>query len=67
MVRAAEDLPEFRAPGGPNSRLAHWEPMEPTLRWFRSYLQMAAESMKSDEREILAKIGACDIPVGQWH
>ncbi len=56
MLVAAADLADFRIPGGPNSRLAHWEPREPTLRWFRSYLQLAAESMPPDERTILAHL-----------
>ena len=56
MLVAAADLADFRIPGGPNSRLAHWEPREPTLRWFRSYLQLAADSMSPDERTILAHV-----------
>lgn len=56
MLEAAADLVDFRIPGGPLSRLAHWEPREPTLRWFRSYLQLAAESMPRDERTILAHV-----------
>ena len=56
MLGAAAELVDFRNSGGPNSRLAHWEPREPTLRWFRSYLQLAAESMPPDERTVLAHL-----------
>ena len=56
MLGAAADLVDFRNSGGQNSRLAHWEPREPTLRWFRSYLQLAAESMPPDERTVLAHL-----------
>ena len=56
MLGAAAELVDFRNSGGPNSRLAHWEPREPTLRWFRSYLQLAAESTPPEERRILASI-----------
>jgi len=56
MSEASLDLSNFRSPGGPNSRLAHWEPREPTLRWFRSYLQVCAESTPVAEREILKQL-----------
>jgi hypothetical protein len=56
MSQASQDLTNFRSPGGPNSRLAHWEPSEPTLRWFRSYLQICAESTPVVEREILKQL-----------
>ena len=58
---AAVDLTTFRRPGGANSRLAHWEPAEPTLRWFKSYLQLAAESAPHKHLEHLGRIGPLDI------
>lgn len=56
MADAAERIERFRAPGGANSRLAHWEPRESTLRWFRSYLQVAAQNMSPSDLEVLTHI-----------
>lgn len=41
---AVAQIDRFRQPDGPNSRLAHWKPNEPSLRWFKSYLQLAAKT-----------------------
>lgn len=57
MLQGAASVGEFRIPGGPNSRLAHWEPGEPTLRWFKSYLQLAAGTTPLPERQLLALVG----------
>jgi len=61
MEDAAEELANFRSPGGPNGRLAHWEPREPSLRWFKSYLQIAAESLTDKELEWLSKLGSISL------
>jgi putative sugar O-methyltransferase len=56
MSDAADKLESFRRPGGANSRLAHWEPAEPTLRWFKSYLQLAAQSTPPHELDLIRSI-----------
>ena len=50
------DVNRFRVAGGVNSRFAHWEPSEVSLRWFKSYLLMAAMTQSKQQREILSKI-----------
>jgi len=61
MSDAAVQLESFRRPGGPNSRLAHWDPSERSLRWFKSYLQVAAQGISARERELLDGISKADI------
>lgn len=53
LMSDAADKLDFRRPGGANSRLAHWEPAEPTLRWFKSYLQLAAQSTPPHEVDLI--------------
>lgn len=57
MSVASRQLVNFRKPSGVNSRLAHWHPQEPTLRWFRSFVQLAAASTPAREIEILRTVG----------
>jgi hypothetical protein len=52
MTESSQNLGEFRAPGGGNARLAHWEPRESTLRWFKSFLQVVAEVTPPSQRVI---------------
>lgn len=61
------DLQTFRLPsssssgGGANSRLAHWEPSEKSLRWFKSYLQLAANTLNSEQMGNLVALGKTDL------
>lgn len=55
------DLRTFRSPGGPNSRLAHWEPNEKSLRWFKSYLQLAAGAIGGEQLSDLTALGKVDL------
>jgi hypothetical protein len=54
---AAGSLDSFRSASGVNSRLAHWAPAEPTLRWFKSFVQLAASTAPLREIEILQTVG----------
>ena len=54
---AAGSLESFRSASGVNSRLAHWAPSEPSLRWFRSFVQLAAATTPVREIEILQTVG----------
>lgn len=49
-------IADFRRPGNVNSRFAHWEPSEASLRWFKSYLLLAVLNASDRQREILGKI-----------
>lgn len=54
---AASSLQNFRSESGVNSRLAHWAPAEPSLRWFKSFVQLAAATMPGREIKILQMLG----------
>jgi hypothetical protein len=56
MDNAVDSLRDFRSPGGANRRLAHWDVREPTLRWFKSYLHLAAATTPEAERELLRSL-----------
>jgi putative sugar O-methyltransferase len=56
MAEASSALERFREPGGPNSRLAHWEPRENSLRWFKSYLLAVSMDAPSAELALLADL-----------
>ena len=51
----------FQQPGGLTSRFAHWEPKEKSLRWFKSYLLLAAETAPLPERAIYEQFGSTDL------
>lgn len=55
------DCPAAAAGGGANSRLAHWEPSEKSLRWFKSYLQLAANTLNSEQMGNLSALGRTDL------
>ena len=57
MSLAADSLTSFRSANGINSRLAHWAPAEPSLRWFRSFVHLAASSTPPRQVEILQTVG----------
>jgi putative sugar O-methyltransferase len=61
MNDAVAGLAEFRRPGGANGRLAHWEPSESSLRWFSSYLMMAAQTTPIDERQLFDAFQETDL------
>ena len=44
-----------------NSRLAHWAPAEPSLGWFKSFVQLAAATTLGREVEILQTLGDMDL------
>lgn len=56
MADASNQLEDFRRPGQANSRLAAWSPSEPTFRWFKSYMHLAARTTPPPELEVLDKI-----------
>ena len=57
IALAAASLQNFRSESGVNSRLAHWAPAEPSLRWFKSFVQLAAATTPGREIEILQTLG----------
>lgn len=54
---ASNSLENFRSERGVNSRLAHYAPSEPTLRWFRSFVHLAASTTPPRQVEILEIVG----------
>lgn len=62
MQGAVGGLDGFRRPGGANGRLAHWEPSESSLRWFNSYLMLAAITTPVNERQLYE--GCQDTDIG---
>jgi putative sugar O-methyltransferase len=50
-------LENFRSVDG-GGRLAHWKINEPSLRWFKSYLLMAAQGISMEECAILRRLDA---------
>lgn len=57
-------LDHFRRPGEINSRLAAWEPRELSLRWYRSFLNLAFSSasdmVKDEYAELSSKLNYGD-------
>jgi hypothetical protein len=53
-------LTDFRSASG-GGRLAHWKLNEPSLRWFKSYLLMAAQGISTDECAILRNVGPTSV------
>jgi hypothetical protein len=49
------DLNSFRMPGKANSHLATWEPRELSLRWYRTFLNLAASSSSFYVKELFIK------------
>lgn len=56
-----EFLKGFRAPGGPNNRLAAWDPLDPTMRYFKFLLFNACLNKNSEFFELYSKIGRTDL------
>ena len=54
-------LQSFRKPGGPNSRLAAWDPLDPTMRYFKLLLYTAAERQPDRFFALYRKLGDVDI------
>ena len=50
------DIATFRSPGKLNSRLASWEPNEKSLRWYRSFLNLAFDSSTDRTKDIMYKM-----------
>lgn len=50
------NIADFRRPGAVNSRFAHWEPRELSLRWFKNYLLLAVLNQSDRQKEILGTI-----------
>ena len=46
-------IKDFRKPGGLNSRLASWEPREMSLRWYRTFLNLAFLTSTDETKHIL--------------
>lgn len=53
FVTNSFDLTNFRAPQNLNSRLASWEPNEKSIRWFRSFLNLAFISSEDGTKDLL--------------
>jgi putative sugar O-methyltransferase len=53
FVKNSFDLSNFRSQQNLNSRLASWEPNEKSVRWFRSFLNLAFNSSSDGTKEIL--------------
>jgi putative sugar O-methyltransferase len=53
-------LTDFRSVNG-GGRLAHWKLNEPSLRWFKSYLLMAAQGISKEECDILRNVGPTSV------
>jgi hypothetical protein len=51
----------FRRPGGANSRLGAWDPFDPTMRYFKFILQMAAERQPDRFFLLYRALGKVDI------
>lgn len=56
-----EFLENFRRPGGPNSRLASWDPAENTMRYFKFMLYTAAERQPDRFFALYRALGEVDI------
>jgi hypothetical protein len=56
-----EFLSSFRMPGGPNSRLAAWDPLDPTMRYFK--FLMFGSAIRQSERfyDLYRALGKVDI------
>jgi putative sugar O-methyltransferase len=57
-----EFLRSFRRPGGPNNRLAAWDPIDPTMRYFKFMLFAAAERQPERFFSLYRELG--DVNVG---
>ncbi len=55
------NLDSFRHPGQLNSRLASWNPVEKSLRWYRSFLLLCAKTMSETQIEIYRNFGEVDL------
>lgn len=49
------EINSFRMPGKANSHLASWEPRELSLRWYRTFLNLAASSSSFYVKELFTK------------
>lgn len=60
ISKSGWSLDNFRSPGEVNSRLAAWEPRELSLRWYRSFLNLAfftaSEVVKDEYAELSSKL-----------
>jgi putative sugar O-methyltransferase len=63
-----EFLQSFRKPGGANGRLAAWDPLDPTMRYFKFLLYTAAERQAERFFALYRKLGSVSIgsPVSVW-
>jgi putative sugar O-methyltransferase len=50
------DIENFREPGQINSRLASWEPREPSLRWYRSFLNLSLNLLSERQKTLLSNL-----------
>jgi putative sugar O-methyltransferase len=57
-----EFLQSFRKPGGANSRLAAWDPLDPTMRYFKFLLYTTAERQVERFFALYRKLG--DVSIG---
>jgi len=56
LTKKEFDLETFRRPGQLNSKLASWEPKENSLRWYRSFLNLAFASSSEFVKTTLFRI-----------
>ncbi|MAH84571.1 MAG: hypothetical protein CBB68_09600 [Rhodospirillaceae bacterium TMED8] len=56
-----EFIANFRRPGGPNNRLAAWDPLDPTMRYFKFILFEAARNRSERFYHYYRKIGDTNV------
>ena len=56
FIQDSFDISTFRSPGRLNSRLASWEPNEKSLRWYRTFVNLAFDSSTDQTKELMWKM-----------
>ena len=54
-------IDEFREPGGPNSRLAAWDPFDPTMRYYKLILFDAAMRWPDHAYDLYRQVGNTNV------